>query len=167
MEEPMMEGPVVEALMERRSGKPWRKRRMRETCAGETGAAEARATAPRADMHSASHAAHSASPAAVHAASEATAMHAAAEAAAVPAASHPTAVPAAATATATSECWWRKCKRRTERTGDETTKELVGHANSSCRIASMNTTATDAVARRRRPADPNGPAISNDKCDSF
>jgi hypothetical protein len=62
-----------------------------------------------------------------------------------PFAAEATAVPAAASAT--SECWWRKCKRRTERTGDETTKELVGHANSSCRIASMNTTATDAVAR--------------------
>src|SRR6266702_2308158 len=86
---------------------------MCKRCAGETGAAEARAATHGADMHPASHA--------VHPACKAAAVHAA----------HPTAVPAATPKTAASEHRWRKRQRRSERTGDEATKELLVHPDSS------------------------------------
>jgi hypothetical protein len=55
-------------------------------------------------------------------------MHPAAHAAATHAASHAAAM-ATATATAASECRWRQSKRRTERTCDQATQELVVHPN--------------------------------------
>ena len=79
---------------------------MRKARTRKTAAAEMRASAHAAGMHPASHAA---------------AMHATAH----------TATMAAATATTASERRWRKGKRRSERTRDEATKDLVIHPNSS------------------------------------
>ena len=129
---------MVEAMMERRSGKPWREGRLRETCAAKRGAAEARTTAPTRRhafrlpcrafrLPQPRRAMPPPTPPPCMPLTTESRRRAAAEPTAVPTA-------AAATATATSECWWRKCKRRTERTGDETTKELVA----SCQFLLSN-----------------------------
>jgi hypothetical protein len=86
---------------------------MRKVRARKMVAGKMRAAAHGGEMHPASHAA------GMHAASHATGMHAASHAAAM----------AAAAATAARECRWRESKRRTERTRDQATQELVVHPN--------------------------------------
>jgi len=120
------------------------KRRTRET-----GAAKPRTGAHSPEAHSATHGAD------MHPTSHPADMHSAAT-------EVPTSEAAAMAATA-SERRGRKSKRRSKRTRDEATKELVVHPNSSV----VEFAATDTVARRRRPGEPKDPTISNDKCDSF
>jgi len=120
------------------------KRRTRET-----GAAKPRTGAHSPEAHSATHGAD------MHPTSHPADMHSAAT-------EVPTAEAAAMAATA-SERRGRKSKRRSKRTRDEATKELVVHPNSSVvelqrRIPSQ---------KQEQPADPKHPMISNDKCDSF
>src|ERR1700737_2314186 len=92
-------------------------------------------------------------------------VHASAHAAGTHASSHAAAMPAA-TATTTSVKGKRrrsKGNRRTKRTRDEVSKELVVHPNSS--VVELPRRIT--LKRNRRPRDPNDPMISTDKCDSF
>jgi hypothetical protein len=78
-----------------------------------------RAAAHGGEMHPATHAA------AVHSASHAAAVHSASHAAGMHAAS----AAMAAAAPSARECRWRQSKRRTERTRDQATQELVVHPN--------------------------------------
>src|ERR1700730_12875832 len=88
-------------------------------------------------------------------------VHASAHAAGTHASSHAAAMPAA---TARKGKRRRsKGNRRTKRTRDEVSKELVVHPNSS--VVELPRRIT--LQRNRRPRDPNDPMISTDKCDSF
>jgi hypothetical protein len=85
---------------------------MRKVRARKMAAGKMRAAAHGGEMHPATHAA------AVHPASHAAGMHAASAAMAT-----------AAAAPSARECRWRQSKRRTERTRDQATQELVVHPN--------------------------------------
>jgi hypothetical protein len=86
---------------------------MRKVRARKMAAGKMRAAAHGGEMHPATHAA------AVHSASHAAGMHAASAAMATAAAAAPSA----------RECRWRQSKRRTERTRDQATQQLVLHPN--------------------------------------
>src|SRR5713101_4332221 len=101
------EGKAMEAVMEESAVSEREPSSMRKVRARKMAASEMRAAAHGGEMHPASHAA------GVHAASHAAAM----------------ATAAAAAATAARECRWRQSKRRTERTRDQATQELVVHPN--------------------------------------
>ena len=96
--------------MEAVAMEPRRESSMRKMRTRETAAAETRASAHAADMHAAD----------VHAAGTHPSPHPA-----VHTASH------AATVTTASKHRWGKGKRRSKRTRDKATKELVVHPNSS------------------------------------
>jgi hypothetical protein len=85
---------------------------MRKVRARKMAAGKMRAATHGGEMHPATHAA------AVHSASHAAGMHAASAAMAT-----------AAAAPSARECRWRQSKRRTERTRDQATQELVVHPN--------------------------------------
>jgi hypothetical protein len=95
---------------------------MRKVRARKMAAGKMRAAAHGGEMHPATHAA------AVHSASHAAGMHSASHAAGMHAASAAMAT-AATAATSARECRWRQSKRRTERTRDQATQELVVHPN--------------------------------------
>jgi hypothetical protein len=98
---------------------------MRKVRARKMAAGKMRAAAHGGEMHPATHAA------AMHSATHAAAMHAASHAPRMHAASHAAAMATAAatTTTAARECRWRESKRRTERTRDQATQQLVVHPN--------------------------------------
>src|SRR5713226_5330898 len=98
------EGKAMEAVMEESTVSEREPSSMRKVRARKMAAGKMRAAAHGGEMHPATHAA------AMHAASHAAAM----------------ATTAAASA---RECRWRQSKRRTERTRDQATQELVVHPN--------------------------------------
>jgi len=112
-----MEAVMEESTVSEREPSSMRKVRARKMAAGKM-----RAAAHGGEMHPATHAA------AMHSASHAAAMHSASHAAAMHAASHAAAMATTAAASA-RECRWRQSKRRTERTRDQATQELVVHPN--------------------------------------
>jgi hypothetical protein len=118
---------------------------MRKVRARKMAAGEMRAAAHGGEMHPAAHAA------AMHSASHA--MHPASHAAAVHSTSHAAAMAATTTTSAASECRWRQSKRRTERTRDQATQELVVHPNSSV---------LNSFDGRRRKKTTSKPKGSND-----
>src|SRR5216684_5509554 len=140
-------------------GKPGRESSMRKMHASihaaPVRAAPVRGCEVRASAHAAPARAAEVRASEVRASAHAAEMHSAAT-------EVPTAEAAAMAATA-SERRGRKSKRRSKRTRDEATKELVVHPNSSV----VEFAATDTVARRRRPGEPKDPTITSDKCDSF
>src|SRR5216684_4436701 len=107
------EGKAMEAVMEESTVSEREPSSMRKVRARKMAASEMRAAAHGGEMHPAAHAA------ATHAASHAAAVHSASHAAAM----------TTAAATAARECRWRQSKRRTERTRDHATQELVVHPN--------------------------------------
>ena len=107
---------------------------MRKVRARKMAAGKMRAAAHGGETHPATHAA------AVHSASHAAGMHAASHAMAT----------ATATATAARECRWRQSKRRTERTRDQATQELVIHPNPPW----LNS--FDGRRRKKTPSKPKG-----------
>src|SRR6266851_5555184 len=107
------EGKAMEAVMEESTVSEREPSSMRKVRARKMAAGKMRAAAHGGEMHPATHAA------AMHSATHAAAMHSASHAAAM-------ATTAAASA---RECRWRQSKRRTERTRDQATQELVVHPN--------------------------------------
>jgi len=121
-----MEAVMEESTVSEREPSSMRKVRARKMAAGKM-----RAAAHGGEMHPATHAAamHSAThAAAMHSVAHAAPMHSAPHAAAMHAATHAAAMATAAAASA-RECRWRQSKRRTERTRDQATQELVVHPN--------------------------------------
>jgi hypothetical protein len=128
----------MEAVMEESAVSEREPPSMRKVRARKMAASEMRAAAHGGETHPATHAA------AVHSAAHAAGMHAASHAAAMAAAAAPSA----------RECRWRQSKRRTERTRDQATQELVVHPNPPPWLNSF-----DGRRRKKTTSKPKG---SND-----
>jgi hypothetical protein len=162
-----MEERAVMAMPEREARGPesrMRKMRTRKAAAAEmraSAAAKTRASTHAAEMAS-RHAAgmHATSHAPAHAA---TGMRTTSHTATATSHAATTTAHAAATTTAASERRRRNSKRGAKRGRHEAPKDLVVHRNSPW----LKTQRRNPSQKGKQPAEPNGPARTNYKCDSF